>query len=147
MSDDARGCGRNRPSPSRFVARTRPVPALLARHQPGCRMSARNLALVSAVLVLSGPALAQTPPGEIKGQDVMGDKSRSTEDGYVQAPIPRETSPAKDAPNPGGTSTQQNANRPVPDAPTTYAPGTDPQAPLPHRTPGPAGQNPAAPSR
>ncbi|MGY2049320.1 hypothetical protein [Methylobacterium sp. JK268] len=110
-------------------------------------MSRRHLALLPLLAALAGPAAAQTTPGEIKGQDVMGDRSRSTEDGYVQAPIPRETSPAKDAPNPGGTSTLQNAQRNVPDAPTSYPPGADPQAPMPNRTPGPSGQNPAAPSR
>jgi len=93
------------------------------------------------------PVSAQTQPGEIKGQDVMGDKSRSAVDGWVQAPIPREESAAKDAPNLGGQSTEQNANRPVPSASTSYTPGNDPQAPLDHRTPGPANHNPAQPSK
>lgn len=98
--------------------------------------------------VTSGPsAFAQTKPGEIKGIDVMGDKSRSATDGWVQAPIPREESASKDAPNPGGHSTEQNADRPVPKADTNYTPGSDPQGPLEHRTPGPANANPAQPTK
>lgn len=96
---------------------------------------------------LGGSALAQTKPGEIKGSDVMGDKSRSAQDGWVQAPIPREQSAAKDAPDPGGHSAQENADRPVPKADTNYTPGSDPQAPLDHRTPGPANANPAQPTK
>ena len=54
---------------------------------------------------MASPCLAQTKPGEIKGVDAMGDKSRSAQDGWSQAPVPREQSAAKDAPNPGGQST------------------------------------------
>lgn len=111
----------------------------------------RSTAAVLAGLLLVAPlgssVVAQTKPGEIKGSDVMGDKGRSAQDGWVQAPIPREESASKDAPNPGGHSTQENANRPVPKADTAYTPGSDPQGPLDHRTPGPANANPAAPSK
>ena len=102
-------------------------------------------ALAGAALDTS--ALAQTPPGEIKGQDVLGDTSKSATGGFVQAPIPREESAGKDAPNPGGTSTRENASRPVPGADTPPTPGDDPQGPLDHRAPGPSGQNPASPSK
>lgn len=71
------------------------------------------LVLFGAVTV-GTPCLAQTKPGEIKGVDAMGDKSRSAQDGWSQAPVPREQSAAKDAPDPGGQSTKENANRPVP---------------------------------
>ncbi|GJE08577.1 MULTISPECIES: hypothetical protein [Methylobacterium] len=100
-----------------------------------------------ALVVAAAPTLAMAQPGEIKGQDVMGDKSRSANDGWSQAPVPREESAAKDAPNPGGRSTEQNANRPVPDAGSSDNSATDPQKPLDHRTPGPSGHNPASPSR
>ncbi|MEH3146498.1 MAG: hypothetical protein PGN34_14375 [Methylobacterium frigidaeris] len=105
------------------------------------------LAVAASLAVPSLPASAQTQPGEIKGQDVMGDKSRSATDGWVQAPIPREESAAKDAPNPGGQSVSENRNRPVPNAPTSYPAGQEPQQPLPHRTPSPSGQNPDAPAK
>jgi hypothetical protein len=59
---------------------------------------------LALLLLVATPALAQTQPGEIKGTDVMGDKSRSAQDGWSQAPVPREESAAKDAPNPGGRS-------------------------------------------
>ncbi|WP_246685480.1 hypothetical protein [Methylobacterium sp. WL103] len=77
----------------------------------------------------------------------MGDKSRSANDGWSQAPVPREESAAKDAPNPGGNSTAENRERKVPGADTGSSSGTEPQAPLDHRTPGPSGQNPAIPSK
>ena len=93
------------------------------------------------------PCLAQTKPGEIKGVDAMGDKSRSAQDGWSQAPVPREQSAAKDAPDPGGQSIKENANRPVPQANPGGSPGTEPQAPLDHRTGGPSGTNPASPSK
>ncbi|MCJ2011704.1 hypothetical protein [Methylobacterium sp. J-076] len=100
-----------------------------------------------AVLLLAAtPALAQTKPGEIKGVDAMGDKSRSAQDGWSQAPVPREESAAKDAPNPGGHSTAENKDRPVPAATPTGTSATDPQAPLDNRTPSPSGTNPANPS-
>ena len=105
------------------------------------------VAAAALLVAMAGAASAQSSPGEIKGQDVMGDKSRSAADGWVQAPIPREESASKDAPNPGGASTGQNADRPVPKAETSYTPGSDPQGPLEHRTPGPSGQNPAEPSK
>ncbi|WP_298965424.1 hypothetical protein [uncultured Methylobacterium sp.] len=108
---------------------------------------AAALSLAAALAAVAPAALAQTQPGEIKGQDVMGDKSRSATDGWVQAPIPREDSAAKDAPNPGGQSVSQNKDRPVPNAPTSYPAGQEPQQPLPHRTPGPSGQNPDAPAK
>lgn len=102
---------------------------------------------VLASVALTAPVQAQTKPGEIKGFDAMGDKGRSAQDGWSQAPVPREESAAKDAPNPGGKSVEQNKDRPVPAAPTTYKPGEDPQAPLEQRAPGPSGNNPAAPSK
>ena len=86
-------------------------------------------------------------PGEIKGQDVKGDRDRSANDGWSQAPVPREESAAKDAPNPGGKSTEQNADRPVPSAGSSDNSAEDPQKPLEHRTPGPSGSNPASPSK
>jgi hypothetical protein len=104
------------------------------------------LALLAAATTAS-PALAQTKPGEIKGVDAMGDKSRSAQDGWSQAPVPREQSAAKDAPNPGGQSIKENADRPVPPAQPGGTSGTEPQAPLEHRTAGPSGTNPANPSK
>ena len=77
----------------------------------------------------------------------MGDKSRSANDGWSQAPVPREELAAKDAPNPGGRSTAENRDRNVPGAATGAASATEPQAPLPARAPGPSGTNPAAPSK
>ncbi|MCJ2135645.1 hypothetical protein MKK69_16560 [Methylobacterium sp. J-026] len=104
--------------------------------------------LVFLVAVMAGsPCLAQTKPGEIKGVDAMGDKSRSAQDGWSQAPVPREQSAAKDAPDPGGQSTKENADRPVPKAETGSSSATEPQAPLEHRTAGPSGTNPAIPSK
>lgn len=103
--------------------------------------------LAAFALALPSPASAQTAPGEIKGQDVLGDKSKSAHDGWVQAPIPREESAAKDAPNPGGDSVRENASRPVPGADPSPSSGADPQRPLDHRTPGPSGSNPASPSK
>ncbi len=109
-------------------------------------MSLSVLVLLAATAVGS-PARAQTKPGEIKGIDAMGDKSRSAQDGWSQAPVPREQSAAKDAPDPGGHSIQENADRPVPSANSGGSSATEPQAPLEHRTPGPSGANPAAPSK
>ena len=100
-----------------------------------------------AVTAAASPGLAQTKPGEIKGVDAMGDKSRSAQDGWSQAPVPREQSAAKDAPNPGGQSIKENADRPVPAANTGGSSATEPQAPLDHRTASPSGQNPAVPSK
>lgn len=111
------------------------------------KLTTAILAAGLLIAPLGASALAQTKPGEIKGSDVMGDKSRSAQDGWVQAPIPREQSAGKDAPNPGGRSTGENADRPVPKADTNYTPGSDPQGPLDHRTPGPANANPAQPSK
>lgn len=111
---------------------------------------ATSIALASLALVAvaaAAPARAQTQPGEIKGSDVMGDKSRSANDGWSQAPVPREQSAAKDAPDPGGHSTAENRDRPVPPASTGSGGSTDRQAPLDHRTPGPSGTNPAAPTK
>lgn len=102
--------------------------------------------LLTAVMAGS-PCLAQTKPGEIKGVDAMGDKSRSAQDGWSQAPVPREESAAKDAPNPGGQSIEENASRPVPNADPSGTSATDAQAPLDNRTAGPSGTNPAAPSK
>ena len=113
--------------------------------------SYRRLGTAIAVVVSLASALpaaaADTQPGEIKGMDVKGDKARSANDGWSQAPVPREESAAKDAPNPGGGSTAENRNRPVPSGDTPKQPGEDPQQPLDHRTPGPFGQNPASPSK
>ena len=104
--------------------------------------------VAAAVLVTAGlQAPVRADPGDIKGQDVKGDKNKSANDGWSQAPVPREQSAAKDAPDPGGTSTKENATRPVPDAPASLGPGQDPYQPLDHRTPGPSGQNPASPSK
>lgn len=108
------------------------------------------LALACLLLAASpalSPALAQTKPGEIKGVDAMGDKSRSAQDGWSQAPVPREESAAKDAPNPGGRSIEENKDRPVPAANPTGTPATEPQAPLEHRVPSPSGSNPAVPAK
>jgi len=107
----------------------------------------RPAAALAALVLISAPNLALAQPGEIKGQDVMGDKSRSANDGWSQAPVPREQSAAKDAPDPGGNSTEMNRNRNVPDAGSSGGNGTDPQQPLEHRTPYPSGQNPAQPSK
>ena len=105
-------------------------------------------ARAAACLILLGTAAtAARAEDAIKGQDVMGDKSRSANDGWSQAPVPREQSAAKDAPDPGGHSTSENAGRPVPGASTGSTPGSEPQAPMEHRTPGPSGQNPAAPAK
>jgi hypothetical protein len=111
----------------------------------------RSIAL--AMLVFFGvaaagaPCRAQTKPGEIKGVDAMGDKSRSAQDGWSQAPVPREQSAAKDAPDPGGRSIQENADRPVPRARPGGSSATEPQAPLNHRTASPSGTSPAIPSK
>lgn len=93
---------------------------------------------VCAVLMLAPGASAQTKPGEIKGIDAMGDKNRSAQDGWSQAPVPREGSASKDAADPGGNSTAENKTRPVPSAATTYAPGKDPQAPAEQQSSGPS---------
>ncbi|MEL6064402.1 MULTISPECIES: hypothetical protein [unclassified Methylobacterium] len=102
---------------------------------------------ILAVTMAATPGFAQTKPGEIKGVDAMGDKSRSAQDGWSQAPVPREQSAAKDAPNPGGQSIKENADRPVPNAKPGGSSATEPQAPLDHRTASPSGANPAAPSK
>ncbi|MGC5779871.1 hypothetical protein [Methylobacterium sp. NFXW15] len=107
-----------------------------------------RLPLALACFILAAcPAFAQTKPGEIKGVDAMGDKSRSAQDGWSQAPVPREESAAKDAPNPGGRSIEENKDRPVPAANPTGTPATEPQAPLEHRVPSPSGSNPAVPAK
>lgn len=111
-------------------------------------MSRLPIALVC--LALSGaasPCSAQTKPGEIKGMDAMGDKARSAQDGWSQAPVPREESAAKDAPDPGGHSTAENRERPVPAADTAARSGTEPYQPLDQRPAGPSGINSAAPSK
>lgn len=102
---------------------------------------------VLASVTLTAPAQAQTKPGEIKGVDAMGDKDRSAQDGWSQAPVPREESAAKDAPNPGGHSIAENKDRPVPAANPTSDSAHDPQAPLPNRTASPSGTNSAEPSK
>lgn len=110
----------------------------------------RGAAVVALVLGLGLPALAQ--PGDIKGQDALGDKSRSANDGWSQAPVPREESAAKDAPNPGGNS---QSNKPgAPGSKDNNANASemnngsdDPQKPLDHRTPNPSGNNPASPTK
>jgi len=101
----------------------------------------------SFLLVSAGIAGAETQPGEIKGQGVMEDTNKSANDGWSQAPVPREESAGKNAPNPGGTSTSMNGNRNVPDSATTDNPKEDPQTPLEHRTASPSGHNPAGPSQ
>jgi len=105
------------------------------------------MVLVLGTVTAGVPCVAQTKPGEIKGIDAMGDKSRSAQDGWSQAPVPREQSAAKDAPDPGGNSTKENADRPVPSAKPGGTSGTEPQAPLEHRTASPSGTNPANPSK
>lgn len=106
-----------------------------------------RFAAAALLLAASGlPALAQDKGG-IKGQDVLGDTSRSANDGWSQAPVPREQSAGKDAPDPGGQSTAQNKDRPVPPSETPNKTGQEPQEPLPHRTPNPSGSNPASPSK
>ena len=107
----------------------------------------RLSAALTVMLLAATPVLAQTKPGDIKGVDAMGDKSRSAQDGWSQAPVPREESAAKDAPNPGGRSISENRDRPVPAANPTGDASTDPQAPLPNRTGSPSGSNPAVPSK
>ena len=109
-------------------------------------ISLTTLVFLAAALAGS-PCLAQTKPGEIKGVDAMGDKSRSAQDGWSQAPVPREESAAKDAPNPGGQSIKENADRPVPKADPGGTAATEPQAPLDHRTASPSGMNPSIPSK
>ena len=109
-----------------------------------------RLSKVPAFLLLATlatPCLAQTAPGEIKGVDAMGDKNRSAQDGWSQAPVPREESASKDAPNPGGRSVEENAKRPVPADDATPRSGTEPYEPLDQRAPSPSGTNPAAPSK
>lgn len=100
-----------------------------------------------ALALPAASALAQTPPGEIKGQDATTDGGRSAIDGWSQAPVPREQSAGKDTPDPGGGSIKENAERPVPHAPSQPGPGENPGQPLDHRHPGPSGKNPAAPTR
>ncbi|AYO84698.1 hypothetical protein [Methylobacterium brachiatum] len=108
----------------------------------------RSLAALSALALLAAaPTVVRAEPGAIKGQDVMGDKSRSANDGWSQAPVPREQSAGKDASDPGGQSTKMNGDRPVPKAGESGGNGTDPQQPLEHRTPNPSGQNPASPTK
>lgn len=104
-------------------------------------------AAIAIALVWGGQGHAQTPPGEIKGIDAMGDKTRSANDGWSQAPVPREESASKDAADPGGKSTAENRDRKVPDAPKDTSSATEPQAPMEHRTPSPSGQSPAVPSK
>ena len=106
----------------------------------------KTLAIL-ALASLASPCLAQTKPGEIKGMDAMGDKSRSAQDGWSQAPVPREESAAKDAPNPGGRSTAENRDRPVPAADTGARSGTEPYQPADQRPPGPSASSPAASSK
>ena len=101
--------------------------------------------ILTLILLATAPCSAQTKPGEVKGMDVMGDKARSAQDGWSQAPVPREESAAKDAPNPGGNSIKENKDRPVPAADASGKSGTDPYEPLDQRAPGPSGSNPAAP--
>ena len=105
--------------------------------------SPRTLAFL-VLASLASPCLAQTAPGEIKGMDAMGDKARSAQDGWSQAPVPREQSAAKDAPDPGGHSTQENKDRPVPAADAGGRSGSEPYQPLDQRPPGPSASNPAA---
>ena len=108
-------------------------------------MSPLTKMLVFLVLAsTASPCLAQTKPGEIKGMDAMGDKARSAQDGWSQAPVPREQSAAKDAPDPGGHSTQENKDRPVPAADTGGRAGAEPYQPLDQRQPGPSSSNPTA---
>jgi len=52
---------------------------------------------------------------------------------------------AKDAPNPGGHSTVENRDRPVPPTQVPDDPGQNPYTPLPDRLPSPSGINPDAP--
>ena len=104
-----------------------------------------SLGLTCAAVSYTGAE--EVKPGEIEGFDVMGDKGRSAQDGWSQAPVPREESAAKDAPNPGGHSIAENRDRPVPAANPTGDSAHEPQAPLDHRTAGPSGMNPAVPSK
>ncbi len=84
-------------------------------------------ALVALALAALAPAAALAEPGAIKGQDVMGDKSRC----------------ANDAPDPGGNSTAMNRDRPVPNAGSSDDSGSDP-----HQVPDvPRGRRTAAPQR
>ena len=103
-------------------------------------MSCRIPFSVLAVLGLTVAALAE--PGEIKGQDVKDDRDKSALDGWSQAPVPREESAGKDAPDPGGEAKKQDGDRPVPSTGSTDAAGNEPQKPVEHRTPGPSGHSP-----
>lgn len=79
-------------------------------------MPLRPIILSAVLFVAAGPTLpAWAEPGEIKGQDVLGDKTKSAQDGFSQSPVPREESAGKDAPNPGGPSTDKDAKRPAAD--------------------------------
>lgn len=104
---------------------------------------------LAAILALSigWQVSAYAEPGEIKGQDVKGDREKSANDGWSQAPVPREESAAKDAANPGGQSTSENAERPVEKSGSADNSSKDPAQTLDHRTPAPSGENPAQPSK
>ncbi|MET0257518.1 MAG: hypothetical protein ABW179_02970 [Methylobacterium sp.] len=111
----------------------------------------RRSAAVALVLSLAVVLPARADPGDIKGQDVMGDKNKSANDGWSQAPVPREESASKDAENPGGNSMSNKS-----DSSSAKASGAssasnngadDPQKPLDHRAPSPSGNNPASPTR
>ncbi|GEP01256.1 hypothetical protein GCM10007887_32980 [Methylobacterium haplocladii] len=107
---------------------------------------------VAALLLTLGMALsAQAQPGDIKGQDVMGDKNKSANDGWSQAPVPREESASKDAENPGGNSMSNKSDsssaKTSGESSASNNGSDDPQKPLDHRTPNPSGSNPASPTR
>ncbi|WP_156453543.1 MULTISPECIES: hypothetical protein [Methylobacterium] len=87
----------------------------------------RRPAAALVALALAAPASALAALGAIKGQDVMGDRSRC----------------ANDAPDPGGNSTAMNRDRPVPNAGSSDDSGSDP-----HQVPDvPRGRRTAAPQR
>lgn len=111
----------------------------------------RRLPVAALLLTLGMTLSAQAEPGDIKGQDAMGDKNKSANDGWSQAPVPREESASKDAEDPGGNSMSNKS-----DSSSAKSSGSgsaannssdDPQKPLDHRTPSPSGSNPASPTK
>ncbi|MGT2479900.1 hypothetical protein ACU4GR_15785 [Methylobacterium oryzae CBMB20] len=86
-----------------------------ARSRPLSRSISLALLVLFGVAAAGAPCRAQTKPGEIKGVDAMGDKSRSAQDGWSQAPCPgaigRQGRAGSRRPR-----DRENADRPVPQA-------------------------------
>jgi hypothetical protein len=109
-----------------------------------------RIAAMAAAFLAASPLPSAAEPGDIKGQDAIGDKAKSAHDGWSQAPVPREQSAGKDASDPGGKSSSDKPGSPGAGAKGGSALGNgsdDPAKPLDHRMPGPSGQNPASPSK